>query len=138
MGLGFHLGDCGSNDAEDAVEVGAEGAAPLVGGHLGDGGVVGGPDAVVEDGAVDATEGGCGGGDEGFTVFWCVEGLMDGSAEIGAAALGDEGFGLLGCAAIAEDDLRAGLTEETNGGCADSAGASGDEGNFAFQRHGDA
>ena len=32
--LGFHLGYGGAYDTEDAVEVGAEGAAPLVGGHL--------------------------------------------------------------------------------------------------------
>ena len=56
-------------EAEDAVEVGAEGAAPLGGGHGGDGGVVRGPDAVVDDGAVETAEGGDGGGDEGLAVF---------------------------------------------------------------------
>ena len=93
---------------------------------------------MVEDGAVDAAEGGDGGGDEGFAVFRGVEGLVDGAAEVGTAALGDEGFGLLGCAAVVEDDLCAGLTEEANGGGADSAGASGNEGYFARERHGDA
>jgi hypothetical protein len=97
-----------------------------------------GPDAVVEDGAVDAAEGGDGGGDEGFTIFRGVEWLMEGAAEVGTAALGDEGFGLLGCAAVVEDDLCACLAKETDGGCADSAGASGDESYFALQRHCDA
>ena len=105
-------------------------SAPLGGGHGGDGGVVGGPDAVVEDGAVEAAEGGDGRGDEGLAVFGGGEGLLDGAAEFGAAALVDEGFGLLGGGAVAEDDLCAGLTEEADGGCADSAGASGDEGDF--------
>ena len=64
-------------------------------------------------------------------------GLLDGAAEVGASALVDEGFGLLGGGAVAEDDLCAGLTEEADGGCADSAGASGDEGDFARERHDD-
>ncbi len=50
-----------------------------------------------------------------------VEGLVDGAAVVGAAALGGEGFGLLGCAAVVEDDLCTGLAEEADGGGADSA-----------------
>jgi hypothetical protein len=136
--LGFHLGHGGADDTEDAVEVGAEGAAPLVGGHLRDGGVVRRPDAMVEDGAVDTAEGGGGGDDEGFAVFRGVEGLVDGAAEVGTSALGDEGFCLFGCGAVVEDDLRASLAEEADGGGPDSAGATGDEGYFACERHGDA
>ena len=52
MRLGLHLGYGGLDEAEDAVEVDAEGGAPLAGGHGGDGGVVGGPDAVIDDEAV--------------------------------------------------------------------------------------
>ncbi len=52
MGLRLHLGHGGLDEAEDAVEVDAESGAPLAGGHGGDGGVVGGPDAVVDDEAV--------------------------------------------------------------------------------------
>src|SRR6266566_6382490 len=122
--LGLHLGDCGADYAEDAVEVGAEGVSPLGGCHGGDGGVVGGPDAVVQDGAVQAAEGGYGSGDEGLAIFRGGEGLLDGAAELGASALLDEGLGLLGGGAVAEDHLCACLAEEADGGCADSAGAS--------------
>ena len=38
--LGLHLGYCGSDDAEDAVEVGSDGFSPLTVGHGGDGLVV--------------------------------------------------------------------------------------------------
>ena len=93
---------------------------------------------MVEDGAVDAAEGGGGGGNEGFAVFRGVEGLVDGAAEVGAAAFGDEGFRLFGCGAVVEDNLCAGLAEETNGGGTDAAGAAGDEGYFARKRHCDA
>lgn len=46
---------------------------------------------------------------------------MDGLAEVGTAALGDEGFGLLGGGAVAEDDSGSGLVEEADGGAADAA-----------------
>jgi hypothetical protein len=64
--------------------------------------------------------------------------LEDGAADVGTAALGDEGFGLLGGGPVAEDHFGAGLMEEANGGCADSAGASGDESDFIFEGHEDA
>ena len=64
--------------------------------------------------------------------------MLDGPAELGTAALFDEGIGLLGGSAVAEDHLCAGLAEEADSGGADSAGASGDEGNFAGERHDDA
>ena len=131
--LGFHLGYGGADDAEDAVEVGPEGASPLLRGHFCDGGVMRGPNAVVEDGAVEAAEGGDCSGDEGLTVLRGGERLVDGAAEVGAAALPNEGFGLLGGGAVAEDDPCAGLTEEADGGSADSTGASGDEGDFSHQ-----
>jgi hypothetical protein len=51
---------------------------------------------VVEDGTVEAAEGGDGSSDEGLTVFGRGERLLDGAAEIGAAAFCDEGFGLRG------------------------------------------
>ena len=57
-GLRLHLGDGGADYAEDAVEVGAKGVPPLGGSHGFYRGVVGGPDAVVEHGAVEAAEGG--------------------------------------------------------------------------------
>ena len=137
-GLRLHLGYGGADYAEDAVEVDAEGVSPLSGGHRADGGVVGGPDAVVEDSAVEAAKGGYGGGDEGLAIFRGGEGLLDGAAEVRASALGDEGFGLLCGGEVAEDDLRAGLAEEADSGGADSAGASGDEGDFSCERHDDA
>jgi hypothetical protein len=95
------------------------------------------PDAVVEDGAVEPAKGSDGGVDEGLTVFGRGERLLDGSTKIGAAAFGYETFRLPGRCAIAEDDLCAGLTKEADGSRADSAGASGDEGDFARERHGD-
>src|SRR5207245_7706246 len=129
-GLRLHLSNCGADYAEDAVEVGAQGVSPLGGCHRGDGGVVRGPDAVVEDGAVKAAKGGYRGGDEGLAVFGGEEGLLDGAAQLWVSALLDEGFRLAGGGAVAEDDFGAGLTEEADRGGADSAGASGDEGDF--------
>jgi hypothetical protein len=99
---------------------------------------MGGPDAVVQDGAVESTEGGYGCSDEGLAIFGGGERLLDGAAEVGAAAFGDEFFCLLRGGEVAEDHLCAGLAEEANGGRADSAGASGDEGNFTCDRHDDA
>ena len=119
--LGFHLGDCGTDDAEDAVEIGAQGASPLLSGHGGDVRVVGRPDAVIENDAVEPAEGFDGGFDESAAVFGGGERLMDGLAEVGTAALGDEGFGLLNSGAVAEDDFGSGLAEETDGGTADAA-----------------
>ena len=54
------------------------------------------------------------------------------------AALVDEGFGLSGGGAVAEDNLGAGLAEEADASGADSAGAAGDEGNLTGERHDDA
>jgi hypothetical protein len=124
--LGLHLGYGGADYAEDAIEIDAKGSSPLVSCHGGDRGVVGGPDAVVQYGAVEAAERGYGGGDEGLAIFWREEGLLDSAAEFRAAALLNKGLGLLGGGEVAEDYLCAGLTEEADGGCADSAGASGD------------
>src|SRR5882757_3389453 len=129
--LRLHLSDGGADYAEDAVEVGAEGASPLGSCHGGDGGFVGGPDAVVQDGAVEAAEGGYRSGDEGLAILRRGKGLVDGAAEVGASTLGYEFFCLFRGGEVAEDDLRAGLAEETYGGGADSAGASGNEGDFS-------
>jgi hypothetical protein len=93
---------------------------------------------VVQDGAVEAAEGVYGGGDEGLAIFWREEGLLDSAAEFRAAALLDEGLGLPGGGEVAEDYLCAGLTEEADGGCTDSSGASGNEGYFTCDRHDDA
>ena len=99
-GLRLHLGYGGADYAEDAVEVDAEGVSPLGGCHGGNGGVVGGPDAVVQDGAVETAEGGYGRGDEGLAVFRGVEGLLDGAAEFRVAALLGQGLGLLGWSVV--------------------------------------
>jgi hypothetical protein len=63
--------------------------------------------------------------------------LPDGAAKIGAATFCDEGFGLWGGGTITEDDPGSGLAEEAYGGSADATRASGDEGDFALERHGD-
>jgi hypothetical protein len=94
-----------------------------------------GPDAVVDDEAVETAKGGYGGGYEGAAVLRRGELLADGAAVIGATALFGERVGLGGGGLEAEDDLRSGLVEEADGGGADSAGASGDEGDFSRQRH---
>ena len=73
---------------------------------------------MVQDGAVQAAEGVYGGGDEGLAIFRGEEGLLDGVAELGAAALLNEGLGLPAGGEIAEDDLCPSLTEEADGGCA--------------------
>ena len=52
-----HVGGGGVDEAEDAVYVGGQGAAPLGGGHGGDGGFDGRPDAVVDDEDVEVAEG---------------------------------------------------------------------------------
>jgi hypothetical protein len=90
---------------------------------------------VVDDEAVETAKGGDGGGDEGAAVLRRGELLADGVAVIGAAALCGECLGLSGGRLIAEDYVRASLAEEANSGRTNSAGASGDEGNFARQRH---
>ena len=92
---------------------------------------------MVEDGTVETAEDCDGCSDECLTFFGRGERLLDGAAEIGAAAFGDEGFGLWGGGAITEDDPGSGLAEETYGGSTNAAGASGDEGDFALERHGD-
>ena len=57
--------------------------------------------------------------------------MLDGEAEGWAAERGGEGFGLRGGLLIAEGDTGSGLAEEADGGGADAARASGDEGGAA-------
>jgi len=104
-------------------------------GHGGDGSIVRRPDSVIENDAVETSEGGYGSSDEGLAVLRREEGLLNGAAEFGATALCDERFGLLRGGAIAEDDLCACFVEEADGGCTNSAGAAGDKGHFAGERH---
>ncbi len=88
--------------------------------------------------AVEAAKGGDGSSDEGCAVFRSEERLLDGAAELGASAFGDEGVGLLRGGAVAEDNPGASLAKEADGGGTDAAGASGNESDFALERHGDA
>ena len=83
---------------------------------------------MVDDKDIERAEGGDGGGDEGLAVFRGGKLLLDGDAVGGSAKLGDEGFGLLAGALVAEGDAGTGLAEETNGSGSDAARASGDEG----------
>lgn len=131
--MGLHLGHGCADYAEDAIEVDAQGVAPLGGGHLCDGRIVSGPDAVVGDDAVQAAEGGDSGGDECLSVFRGGERLVDGSAEVGTATFAGEGFGLLGGKAVVEGYFGSGLAEEADGGCADSSGAASDKGDLSRQ-----
>src|ERR1017187_7771463 len=56
-GTSEHVGGGGVNQAEDAIEIGGDGAVPLGSGHGGDGGGGGRPDAVVGDEDVEVAEG---------------------------------------------------------------------------------
>ena len=88
--------------------------------------------------AVEVAEGGYGGGNEGLAIFGSGESLLDGAAEIRASALLNESFGLLCGGEVTEDDLGASLTEEADGGCADSAGSSGNQSDLTCEGHDDA
>ena len=92
---------------------------------------------MIEDGAVEAAESCYGSGDEGLAIFGGGERLLDRAAEIRAAAFCNEGFGLRYGGAITEDNFSSGLAKETYGGSTNSTGASGDEGDFSLERHGD-
>jgi hypothetical protein len=94
---------------------------------------VGGPDAVIENGAVEASKRCDCRIYERLAVFRSEERLLDCAAEFGAATFCDEGFGLFGGGAVAEGYLCSSLTEEADGGSSDSAGASGDESYFSFE-----
>jgi hypothetical protein len=134
---GEHVGGGGVDEAEDGVDVGGLGETPLGGGHGGDGGFDGGPDAVVGDEDIEIAEVGDGAGNQGFAFLGCGEGRLDGQAEGGAAEFDGEGFGLGLRGDVAEGDAGSGLAEEADGGCADAAGASGDEGGAAGEGEGD-
>src|ERR1019366_9078669 len=130
-GAGEHVGGGGVDEAEDTRDIGGNRAMPLGGGHASDGGGDRRPDAVVGDEDVEISEGCESAGDEGFAVLGGGEGLLDGEAEGWAAERGGEGFGLRGGLLIAEGDTGSGLAEEADGGGADAARASGDEGGAA-------
>ena len=132
--LGQHLGGGGLDQAEDAVEIDAQGGAPLGDGHGVDGGVVRRPDAVVDDEDVEAAKGLDGGGDEGVAVFGGGERLLEGDG----AGFGGEDVGGAGGGEVAEGDAGAGLAEEPHSGRADAARATGDESGAAGEREGDA
>ena len=133
-----HVGRGGVNEAEGGVDVGGNGTAPLGGGHGGDVGFDGRPDAVVDDEDVEVAEGVEDMGDEGFAVFGSREIPLDGEAGSGTSTSGGEGLSLFGGLAIAEGDAGSGLVEEANGGGADAARASGDEGGAPSEGEGDA
>ena len=56
-GAGEHMGGGGVAKAEDTVDVGGDGAVPLGGGHVGNSGGGGRPDAVVGDEEVEIAKG---------------------------------------------------------------------------------
>jgi len=92
---------------------------------------------VVGDEDVEIAEGCKGLGDEGFSVFGGFEVPLDGEAEGWAPERGGESVGLVRGGAVAKGDAGSGLAEEADGGCADAARASGDEGGAAGEREGD-
>ncbi len=111
-----------------------ERSAPLRVGHGRDGLIVRGPDAVVDDQAVEPPKGRDRGGDQGAAVFRRCQRLLDGAAKAFAAKLGGEGFGAVARLLVAEDDAGAGLAKQADGGSADAARAPGDEDDFTFER----
>ena len=54
-------------------------------------------------------------------------------AAAGGADFGDHGLGLVGAAAVMDEDLRAGLGERQRAGAADAARGAGDEGGLALR-----
>jgi len=132
-----HVDGGGVAEAEDTVDVGGDGAMPLGGGHIGDGGGDGRPDAVIGNENVEIAKGSEGGGDENLAGFGGGEDLLDGEAEGWAAEFGGKSVGLIGGLLVAEGDTGSGLAEEADGGGADAARASGDQGGAAGEREGD-
>lgn len=118
---GEHVGGGGMDEAEDTVDVGGLGEAPLRRGHGGYGRFDRRPDAVVGYEDVEVAEGFQGGGDEGFSIFGGGEVLLNRSAAFWATTFFGEGLSLVGGGAIAEGDSCSGLAEETYGGCSDAA-----------------
>ena len=76
---------------------------------------------MVGDEDVEVAEGFQRAGDESLSIFGRRELLLDWAAEFRATTFCGEGVSLIGGGAIAEGDARPGLTEEANGGCADTA-----------------
>ncbi len=124
---GQHVGGGGVDQAKDAVDVGGLGEAPLGGGHGGDGGFDGRPDAVVGNEDVEVAKSCESGGDERLSVFGGGEVLLDRPAEFGATTFCGEGMSLIGGGTIAEGDPGTGLAEKTDCGCANAARSSSDE-----------
>src|ERR1017187_7652250 len=77
-GTSEHVGGGGGNQAEDAIEIGGDGAVPLGSGHGGDGGGGGRPDVVVGDEDGQGAEGREGVGYEGSAILWRFQRLLDG------------------------------------------------------------
>lgn len=78
------------------------------------------PDPMVDDEAIEASEGADGGGDEIAAIFGGGELLLEGDARLRSAALRGESFGCGAGGAIAECYPGSGLAKEADRGCADS------------------
>src|SRR5580698_10759792 len=92
-GLGFHLRDSMFHQAKDGVEVDRESRAPLLVGHFVDGYILRGPDAVIGDEDVEASEMLDCRSDENAGGVWAVQVARDRVA-VGGAAFLDQGFSL--------------------------------------------
>ena len=113
------------DQAENRIQVDGKSGAPLLVGHVLDGYVFDGPDAVVGDENVDPAEMLDRLGDQGASGIRSGEAAGDGVA-VRLATFFDQRLGLRSRLLIAEYDLRARRGEHADRGCADAAGTTGD------------
>jgi hypothetical protein len=133
MGLTIHLRNCCLHQSKNGIQVYLERVAPLGFRHLGNWRILRGPDAVIDDEDIQAAKGAYCGCYQGPAICGGAELLLYGHALVRAAALRGKGVGARTRLQIAESNARIGLVEEPDGGCADAARTSGDEGYLVFQ-----
>jgi hypothetical protein len=110
-----------------------ESGAPLLVGHLVDGYILRGPNAVIGNENVEASEVLDRIGDQGASGIRPVEAAGDGTA-VRLAAFFRQSIGLRLRLLVAEYDLRTRCGEHTNRSCSDAAGATCDQSYFAGER----
>src|SRR5690348_15970462 len=123
--LFLHLRDGMAHEREDAVEVNGDGLLPLRVAEAVDRRVIGRPDAVIGHQNVEASETANGFLDE--RAGGLKAGEVTGNRGSLLAEFFDEGIGLGLGTLIVEEHAGSSLREETDGGGADAARASGDE-----------
>ena len=133
LGLPIHLRHSRLHQSEDRVEIDGHGPTPLLIGHLGDGRLVGRPDAVIDHENVETAEGRDCGVYQGAAVGWSTEFLADGNAPLRPTALGHESLSLHVCLLVAEGHPCPCRGEHSNRCCSNAARAACDECDLAVQ-----